>query len=209
MPDLDSPMHVQMLEEAVASGKIGSDGVYGMHWGDPQTDPVLKEVRNRFVLPYVHPDRKAVEIGPGGGRWTRYLLGFEEIIAVDYNQPLLDKLAETYRVPYLRPRKNSGTDFPGVESKSIDFVFSFGVFVHLAPEVIQAYFNEIKRVLKTDGCAVIQYSDKRKARAQELGEGFTDTTPDVIRGWLRDRGLKILEEDTESLWHSAVVRFGI
>lgn len=209
MPDLDSPMHTYMLEEAAANNKIGEDGVYGMHWGNPQTDPHLRLIRDRWLLPYVNPDHVALEIGPGGGRWTRYLLGFGLVLAVDYHQELLDQLASSYRAPYLHLRKNSGTDFPGVDDRSVDFVFSFGCFVHLAPEVIQSYFDEIKRVLKPTGCAVIQYSDKRKEAAQRLGDGFTDTNPEIICGWLRARGLHVLEEELDALPHSSVVRFRI
>ena len=38
----------------------------------------------------------AVEIGPGGGRWTRYLLGFKSIYAVDYHDEVLREFAKTF-----------------------------------------------------------------------------------------------------------------
>ena len=76
MPTLDSNMHVGMLQASRAKGQIARDGIYGLEWGDPQTDPALRWVRDHYLLPYVNPDHTAIEIGPGGGRWTRYLLGF-------------------------------------------------------------------------------------------------------------------------------------
>ena len=126
MPEFDSPMHVRMLQTAQKIGQIERDGIYGLQWGDPQTHPALRWVRDRFLLPYVNPDHSAVEIGPGGGRWTRYLLGFGHLCTVDYHQPLLDELQRNYRAPHLSTLRNNGTDFPGIPDDSVDFVFSFG-----------------------------------------------------------------------------------
>lgn len=163
-------------------------------------------VRDHYLLPYVNPDHSAVEIGPGGGRWTRYLLGFGHLCTVDYHQPLLDELARNYRAPHLSALHNNGTDFPGVEAASIDFVFSFGCFVHLDLPEIEAYFRSIHRILKPSGCAVIQYSDKNKEVARKSG-GFSDTTPEIIRPLVVACGHRILEEDTTTIANSSVVRF--
>jgi SAM-dependent methyltransferase len=208
MPKLDSPMHVDSLESARRDGQIERDGLYGLQWGDPQTMPALKRVRDCFILPYVHPDRTALEIGPGGGRWTRYLLGFDRLYVVDYHQALLDELARSFRTPYLKLIKNSGADLLGIADESVDFAFSFGVFVHLELAVIENYFQELRRVLKPDGCAVIQYSDKTKEAARQHGEWFTDTTPDIIIPLVQECGHRVIEEDRLSLIHSSVVRFG-
>ena len=207
MPELNSPMHVQMLQTAHKVGQPKRDGVYGLQWGDPQTHPALRWVRDHYLLPYVNPDQSAVEIGPGGGRWTRYLLGFGHICAVDYHRPLLDELESNYRAPHLSTLHNNGTDFPGIDDASIDFVFSFGCFVHLDLPVIEAYFRSIHRILKPSGCAVIQYSDKNKEAARKYGRGFSDTTPEIIRPLLIDCGHRILEEDVTTIWHSSIVRF--
>jgi SAM-dependent methyltransferase len=166
----------------------------------------LRHVRDRFVLPYVAPDRTAIEIGPGGGRWTRYLLGFGQVYAVDYHQPLLDELARNFRAPHLRPIKNNGNDFPGIPDGSVDFVFAFGVFVRFDVDIIAAYLMSIHRVLKTEGCAVIQYSDKNKKLARN-NSTFADTTPEIVRPLVIECGHRILEEDVTTLWHSAIIRF--
>ena len=66
---------------------------------------------------------------------------------------------------------------------------------------------EIRRILKPDGCAVIQYSDKNKEAARAHGEVFADTTPEIIRPLVEEAGYRVLEEDTATLWHSSVIRF--
>jgi cyclopropane fatty-acyl-phospholipid synthase-like methyltransferase len=207
MPKLDTPLHVSMLQASRKNGQIEHDGLYGLHWGDPQAMPALRHVRDHFLLRYVNPDHAAVEIGPGGGRWTRYLLGFESLYAVDYHRELLDELSKNFRAPHLHLTKNNGNDFPGIEDRSVDFIFSFGVFVHLDIDIIEAYLRNMRRILKPDGCAVIQYSDKNKEAARAHGEVFADTTPEIIRPLVEEAGYRVLEEDTATLWHSSVIRF--
>lgn len=208
MPSLNSPLHVTMLRTAQRNGQIERDGIYGLHWGDPQTHEALRRVRDHFLLPYVDPDKAAVEIGPGGGRWTRYLLGFGTVYAIDYHQDLLEELGRSLRAPHLRRIRNAGTDFPGVPDASVDFVFSFGVFVHLDPDIIEAYFRNMRHILKPEGCAVIHYADKNKEPARAIGKAFADTTPETMRPIVTGAGFQILEEDTTSLWHSSIIRFG-
>ncbi|HEU5142044.1 MAG TPA: hypothetical protein VFU04_02690, partial [Solirubrobacterales bacterium] len=52
---------------------VRGDGIYGMEWGDPDVLPPLKHVRDNYLLPYLDPTKTVLEIGPGGGRWTRYM----------------------------------------------------------------------------------------------------------------------------------------
>jgi ubiquinone/menaquinone biosynthesis C-methylase UbiE len=207
MPTLDSKMHIGMLQTSRANGQIARDGIYGLEWGDPQALPALRWVRDHYLLPYVNPDHTAIEIGPGGGRWTRYLLGFGRLYGIDYHQELLDELARNFSAPHLHLLVNNGTDFPGIPDQSIDFLFSFGVFVHLDVDIIEAYLHSMQRVLKPTGCAMIQYSDKNKEAAKKAGQGFADTTPEIIRPLVIKCGHRVLEEDTTTLWHSSIIRF--
>jgi hypothetical protein len=206
VPILDSPMHLGMLQTSRADGQIERDGIYGLHWGNPQENPALRWVRDHYLLPYVDPRHSAIEIGPGGGRWTRYMLGFGQLYGIDYHQELLDELARSFRAPHLRLIKNNGTDFPGIADKSIDFLFSFGVFVHLNIDIMESYLGSIRRVLKSTGCAVVQYSDKTKEGARSAGDGFANTTPELVRPIVIRCGNRILEEDTTTLWHSSIIR---
>ncbi|HEU5397089.1 MAG TPA: hypothetical protein VFV81_07970, partial [Verrucomicrobiae bacterium] len=69
-----------------------ADEIYGLEWGDPENSPPLQYIRDHFLLPYVRPETTVLEIGPGGGRWTRYMLPARKIYAVDFHQELLDEL---------------------------------------------------------------------------------------------------------------------
>jgi cyclopropane fatty-acyl-phospholipid synthase-like methyltransferase len=158
-------------------------------------------------MPYVNPAHTAVEIGPGGGRWTRYLLGFGRLYLVDFHAEILAEAKRTFRryshVYYI---VNHGHDFPGIPPSSVDFLFSFGTFVHLELPIIAAYLAAMKTILKPDANVVLQYSDKRKVMAQ-LNPGFANTTPDEVRREVENAGFEVLEEDLTTLWHSSVIRF--
>ena len=203
MPSLDDKIHIQMLNAVPA--KDGA--LYGMHWGDPDSHSQLRVVVERYIKPYVDPAKTCVEIGPGGGRWTRYLLGFKQIYAVDYFQELLDEFNKNFSTySNITTVKNNGTDFPNIPDNSVDFLFSFGVFVHLDLEIIDSYLSNMRRLFHKDSLAFIQYSDKNKKEAQE-NKGFSMNTPEQMRALLGKHKYEIIDEDVELLSHSSMVLF--
>ena len=233
MPDLDTKLHLSMLRDyglrrrlarggrafwhalrhgrprgalRAAQAAFAGPAIYGLQWGDPDTNESLRAIRDRFLLPYCDPAHTALEIGPGGGRWTRYLLGCARLYVVDFHDELLRELKKNFAEPNMVFVKNNGTDFPGVPDQSVDFVFTFGTFVHLEPDLIAAYLVELQRVLKPGANVVIQYSDKTKPVAQE-NEGFSDNDPARMCEMITRAGYRILEEDRDTLPHSSVVRF--
>ena len=208
MPELNSTLHLDMLRGARARTPDATNAIYGLHWGDPDDAGPLRIVRDRWLYPYIRPDHAALEIGPGGGRWTRYLLSFGRVVCVDYHQELLNELSKNYRAPHLELVRNHGADLPGIAPASIDFVFSFGVFVHLDAPIRNAYLTAIKEVLSPGGCAVVQYSDKTKAAAR-ASKGFAENTPDAMRRDVTAAGFTILEENLTLLPHSAIMRFAL
>jgi SAM-dependent methyltransferase len=220
--DLDSTQHNDMLNSSKSWARslpfriaralkreFTRREVYGLEWGDPDVWDPLRFIRDRYVLPFVKPEHSAVEIGPGGGRWTRYLLGFKTVYAVDYYEQLLTEFSGNFaHHANVKPLRNNGTDFPGITPNSIDYVLSFGCFVHLNQALIDSYLGNIKTILKPGGNAVIHYSDKHKVMAQ-LISGFSDNTPEQMRSLVLGHGLRIVREDTTTMWHSSIIQFTI
>lgn len=220
MPNLDTTLHLDMHK----TGKqlrsfssrirnafkvlVGKDNIYGLEWGDPEQIPPLNYVREHFIIPYVTSNSTIVEIGPGGGRWTRYMLNAKQIYAVDYHPELLDELKTNFDLSNIAYIKNNGDNFPGIPVESVDFLFSFGVFVHLDLDIINRYLQNIKPLLKNSSNAVIQYSDKTKPLAKN-NTGFSENDPDKMRELIFSHGYCIYEEDTKTLWHSSIIRFGL
>ncbi len=217
MPSLDSKLHLKMLslfkQETSTKSRLGaifrrdpmSRKLYGLGWGDPETVEPLQFIRDRYLLPYVNQQHTAVEIGPGGGRWTRYLLPFQRLYVVDYHQELLNELHRNFRSKNMIFIKNNGTDFPGVPDNSVDFVFGFGVFVHLDTPIIEQYLRNIRSILRPGGNFLLHYSDKTKIMARE-NSGFSENTPERMRQMAINAGYKIVEEDLTTMWHSSLMR---
>jgi SAM-dependent methyltransferase len=226
MPELDTPLHLEMLGEygwrrrilrgakafsrtlslRQARAAAAAPPLYGLQWGDPDQNEGLRSVKERFLLPYCDPAATGLEIGPGGGRWTRYMLALDRLYVVDYHEELLRELRKNYSQPNMVFVKNNGTDLPGVPDQSVDLVFSFGTFVHLDRDLIAAYLASLRRVVKPGANLVIQYSDKTKPAAQQ-NDGFADNDPARMCAMVEQAGYTIVEEDRATLPHSSVVRF--
>jgi len=218
MPGLKTSLHLDMWREFKEKDSmarrvrralrqvISPTEIYGLQWGDPEILPPLQFLRDRWVLPYVNPQHVALEIGPGGGRWSRYLLDFRQLYVVDYHEEILNELKRNFYRPNMGFIKNNECDFPGVADTFIDYLFSFGCFVHLDRELIVAYLKNIVRILKPGGNAVLHYSDKSKIMAQ-VNSSFSDNTPQQMRKMVTESGFRILEEDLTTMWHSSLIRF--
>jgi cyclopropane fatty-acyl-phospholipid synthase-like methyltransferase len=121
---------------------------------------------------------------------------------------LLKELRKNFKKPNMEFIKNNGTDFPGIKEHSIDYLFSFGAFVHLDAPLIEAYLMNMKPILKPGANVVIQYSDKTKIMAQ-LNNGFFENTPEKMRKMVSDAGYTICEEDLTSTCDSSIIRFTV
>lgn len=220
MPHLDTTLHLDMLRQfkkkrnlplrimRAVKRELFSAGVYGLEWGDPEIVQPLQFIRDRYVLPYVNAEQNAVEIGPGGGRWTRYMLGFKKLYVVDYHADLLKELRKNFKKKNMEFIKNNGTDFPGIKERSIDYLFSFGTFVHLEVSLIEAYLMNMRPILKPGANVVIHYADKTKIMAQ-LNESFSENTPEKMRKMVSGAGYRLCEQDLTTMWHSSIIRFTI
>ncbi len=217
MPDLNSSLYTDMLRSSARGRSLPrrlfgairreftSKPLYGLEWGDPETVEPLRFIRDRWVIPYVRPDYTALEIGPGGGRWTRYLLQFKRLYVVDFHQELSSELRKNFHRPNMVFIRNNGTDFPGVPDRAVDYVFSFDTFVHLDPPLIEAYLGNLKRIVSPGGNVVLHYSDKTKPMAQE-NPTFSANDPIKMRAMVAAAGFQVAEEDLTTMWHSSLIR---
>ena len=165
----------------------------------------LAQVNKKYIKPYVGTDKVVLEIGSGGGRWTKYLVAAKKLVIVDLNSVFFPYLEKRFSesTGKMKFYHTSGYEMNGIDSDSIDFVFTFGTFVHIEPDGIFAYLAEIKRVLKPGAIAVIQYADKTKKRAQEL-KGFTDMNPGKMEEYIRAQELKLIEHNTRLMSQSNI-----
>jgi SAM-dependent methyltransferase len=198
---------------------------YGDQWGDPSASRLrylvrklryrhrlpgdLAKVRSRYLEPYATPDAVALEIGAGGGRWTRYLLAAREVIVVELNREFVEYLER--RFPDAREKlrfyETSGYELRGIADESVDFVFSFGTFVHIDPEGIDEYLGEIRRVLRPGRVASLHYGDRSKPffAGKPPGHiGFSDMNAEKMERFAAGHGFEVVAHDRKTLNHSNV-----
>lgn len=133
----------------------------GEEWN---ASPEWKQALIEDVLAkWIPEDTAVLEIGPGAGRWSEALAGrANRLVLVDVSERPLELCRERFagdeRIRYVL---STGRNLPGVKDGSIDAVWSFDVFVHVAPCDQAGYLSEIARVLAPGGLAVIHHADGR------------------------------------------------
>jgi len=180
---------------------------FGDRWGDPETFVPLIEVRQRFLDPYFTAGTTVMEIGSGGGRWTQYLAHAGHLIVVEYNPESFSYLRQRFPDLRLTTYQTTGAELDGIGPGTVDFVFTFDVFVHLEPEVIGRYLAEIERVLRPGGVAVVHYGDVRKDIALH-NPGFSRMTRQTMEELIAATGLRVLDHDETIMFHSNLVALG-
>lgn len=164
------------------------------HCGAPYAD-WKQAVLEAFLLPYVGADRDALEIAPGHGRWSETLVErCRSVVLVDINPECIDACRERFAAEStVAYELNDGTALAGADG-SVDVVWSFDSFVHMDPDVIDAYLREIARVLRPGGYAVLHHADKLALglalapKAAGYGRAGKLLTQVASQGRVRDSG---------------------
>lgn len=145
-----------------------------------------------LLIPHIPEGGAILEIGPGGGRWTEHLLPrAERLIAVDISTACVEQCRQRFGDrPQAEFRINDGQSLPGVADASVDTVWSFDVFVHIAPEDTGRYLLEIARVLRPGGRGIIHHP----AVGGDRGGFRSATTRGSFERQLADAGLRVVDQ---------------
>jgi SAM-dependent methyltransferase len=144
----------------------GEEWTLSAEWKQALIDDVL--------LAWIPEGRVVLEIGPGAARWSAVLQPrARRLILVDVSdRPLAlcrERFADAENVELVL---SSGNDLPGVTDSSVEAIWSFDVFVHVAPVDQAGYLTEIARVLAPGGVAVIHHADGRNLGDQPSRGGW-------------------------------------
>jgi ubiquinone/menaquinone biosynthesis C-methylase UbiE len=118
-------------------------------------DPILQK------LQFNPAGKSLAELGCGAGRMTRtFAQRFHSVLAVDISTEMQSRAKE-----YLRSFSNirwvlsNGETLSGIESVSVDFVFSYLVLQHMpTKEVVFNSIQEMTRVLRPGGAFLFQFN---------------------------------------------------
>jgi len=168
------------------------------HQGEEWTpsDDWKQSLIDEVMLRYLKPNTTILEIGPGAGRWTEALQRFaSRLILVDLSDRCIElcrrRFAQAQNIEY---HVNDGRSLPAIESGCVDGVWSFDVFVHIAPADVEAYVAEISRVLRPGGRAVINHAKGgREDGASDVGQRSNMTVADFAR-MIGAHGLTLVEQ---------------
>jgi SAM-dependent methyltransferase len=118
----------------------------------------------RIVFPGLAPNWQVIEIGPGTGRFSRFLAARlnqgGQLHLVDHSPWLVAFLREYFRgCSNVSVALNDGFVLPFASSDWADLVFSAGTLVALKLGAIELYAREFHRVLKPGGRVTFDYID--------------------------------------------------
>jgi hypothetical protein len=120
-----------------------------------------REAFHRAVFPFLRPDSRVLELGPGKGSW--------------WNN------ATEYRGRLVRHRVDSFT-LDGVPDRYFDVCFSFGVLCHHAIEQIGQVLHATRSKMALGGVAMHQYAETHKFYRSGRAVDFPDL-PSLPDSW--------------------------
>jgi len=165
----------------------------GEEWDDTaEPEEWRASLIEHVLLPNLGDGGSVLEIGPGGGRWSESLQRrADHLVLVDVTERVLDLCRERFaNAPNIDYVQTDGATLPGVADASLDFVWSFDAFVHIAPLDIASYLAEIARVLKPDGRAVVHHAGRF-----QRGPGWRSPMTAVLFARLaEERGLRVRQQ---------------
>ncbi|SEO75312.1 class I SAM-dependent methyltransferase [Trujillonella endophytica] len=123
------------------------------------------------VSPFL-PSAHTLEIAPGFGRATQFLVpASEKLTVVDLVPACIaacqERFAEHDHIDY---HVNDGRSLDMIEDGSIDFVFSWDSLIHAEDDVVESYVTQLGRKLRPGGAGVLHHSNVDEYRDPESGE---------------------------------------
>lgn len=159
------------------------------------------------IYPRVHaylPAAAVLEIAPGYGRCSQYLAALSEhLVLVDIAQNCIDACKERFgEYDHVEYNVNDGKSLSMVADDSIDLVFSYDSLVHAPIDVLEAYVEQLPRLLKSDGVAFIHHSNlgaypypgKRPGHDEQNGRD-TSTSAQLVREKAASVGLSCYTQE--------------
>src|SRR5262245_51491417 len=100
-----------------------------------------------------------LEIGPGHGRWTKLYVGsVGKVTLVDLSPSCIEHCKKLFSsLNHIDYFVNDGSTLRPLGDQTIDFIWSYDVFVHIERPEFKRYLLEGARVLKPGGVAVIHH----------------------------------------------------
>ena len=166
----------------------------GHEWSEPWGGTA--RLFNVTIFPRIErflPTNTILEIGCGHGRCSAKLIGkCNKFIGVDIIPACIEFCARNYGSSQFILA--DGKTLP-VDSKSVDFVFSWDSLVHCDREVVGSYLKEIQRVLIRNGAGFIHHSNLNHRKADDAHWRASDMSSEIFIGLCAEAGLSVAGQE--------------
>ncbi|MBW4574225.1 MAG: class I SAM-dependent methyltransferase [Aphanothece sp. CMT-3BRIN-NPC111] len=173
----------------------------GDEWGRVED---VNKIVEEYITPFITQDSVVAEVGVGGGRLAvKAVEKVRELYCFDISEEMLKKARESLdnysQVKLILMKKPQfEEEFYG----KFDFVYSFDVFVHFDLISIWHSLNEIYKILRCNGRALIHTTNitipiggKRFEVQKNDGERlYFQTSPEAIKSLIAKLNMKVIKE---------------
>lgn len=175
------------------TGGRGADGKpWGWQWGGQTVFDQLTGLAGPHIC------GRVLEIGCGGGKWTKWLCDVaDEVVAIDVQAVAIEQSREYEPRAIYQLTDGESLPFPG---DSFDVVFTFDTFQHLPPSLVMRYLLEARRVsqavifdlvdvtTRKGGISLMQYVANKAWRRVYTYGYYNFYAPDQIKAMLHLAG---------------------
>jgi Methyltransferase domain len=140
-----------------------------------------------------------LEIAPGFGRWTRYLLpASEKFVGIDLSDKCIAACQRRFAgAKHAQFVTNDGRSLEAAEDRTFDLIFSFDSLVHAEYDILAFYIPQIISKLSSTGVAFIHHSNLltyNGAIGQPHGRALTVSADAVADLVYRASGTVLVQE---------------
>lgn len=171
------------------------------------SDDTLKTIRARIGI-YTDWRFPGLEIGPGDGEWTKWLVACDPLYVVDHNDEFLITTKAKFNKAYqnrLRCYLNSSNGLYMLPQNQFGFVFSWNTFNYFSFDQINKYLKEIHNVLRPGGACMFSYNNAELAICAQRSENhiMSFIPEQILRKVIKNAGftdIKTINMDTSVSW---------
>lgn len=135
------------------------DAILAGHRGQAEFDLAGREDAERLLLPFVSAQSRVLDVGCGMGRLLNWVAPHcAEAVGIDISREMIRK-ARTYlrRHPNVSLKVLRRTLALPFQNGAFDFIYFYHVSEHLEREEAFRLLSEMKRCLRSRGCALVQF----------------------------------------------------
>jgi len=166
---------------------------------------VSEELKNDVIgqiYKYSHYSYPALEIGPGTGDWTEYLVASDPLYLIDYHKEAFDHISKKFSETYCRrlrfySNNHNKFDFSMLPLEQFNLIFSWNVFDYYTLESLNKLLPECFSLLRPGGHMIFSYNNcdytaniayvERGVRSWMTSKLLTDTSQSIGFEFIENR----------------------